>query len=1430
MKKIYAILILCCLSAYSQTITVDDTSNTPAQLVNLLLGNSCVSVSNIAISSPQSVAYFNKNGSTFPINEGIIIRNGIATHSAGPYTGNNLSSQMNTNGDAFLQNLSNTSGQVGTITDVAFLEFEFTPLSSSFSFDFLFASNEYGQYQCDFSDVFAFVLTNLTSGVSTNLAVIPGTSTPVTVKDIRNSIYNAPGATCASANPTYFDIYNVGNPASTNNMRGQTVVMNASSAVVPNTPYRIRLVIGDLANVNYDSAVFLAAGSFVTTINLGPDQIICSGDSYLLDSGLDNSFTFQWALNGTPIAGATNATYTVTQPGTYEVTATRGTCVITDEVIFNDLQVTNPVNLQTCNTGAASYNFDLTTNNETQLGINPAIYDVVYFATLADIAANNPIVNPATYSSAGGETVYIKIRNTITGLFCDAVYPFNLNVNSSVVATDPLPLGICETESSTSYTLSALDTQVLNGQSAANYTISYYNSLAEATSGSNPITSISVPNGTSTVTVFIRMQDNTNAVCFDTAQVTITIHPRPLVSDINPDPVECSQFTVPALTNGVVYSGPNGTGTMYPAGSLITQGGTYYIFAGPDANGCTNEETFTVYFVDEFVPSLDNCGSFIVPEPPFDIGDFYTAPGGPNGTGTLIPSGTEYENTGATTIIQTIYYYAEVNGTFCRDERFDIYIHPEPIVDTRDDVTTCNSYTLTPLVNGFYNTASDGSGTTLNAGDVISVNGPNFPGTYYVVNTLAHTTSQNQPGVCLDYDPFTVNLIDTSVFTTVYACSNEGYTLPPITFGGYFTGPNGTGTPVDPSIPITTSQIVYFFANVTEAPNCLDAIIPSINIVIHPSPIIVPIDDSQPKCGEFELPQLQNGAVYYTLSGGPNVVGQQQLNAGDIIGLEVGQLNPGTYYVYNEITYNNPDGSTTLCSTEDPFTIIINPYPPADNISIPPTCDPYSLPALTNGQYYTLPGGPSGGGSVVLTSQVFTSTETFYIYNIDPLTGCEINRPLTVTYNGVNLPNYTNELHCDNENFVLPTLTHLPPTPENYTIGYFYDQAGTMPVANGTIFNTPGTTTIWVVAQNGDRIICNASDSFDVIISETPNLNVLNLTFDTDACGTYTLPNLPVVNYNIGYFSQPNGVGPITNFNIINNTGTPGNPPATPQTYTYYVYATATGNANCHDEQMFTFTVYPLLNNPIDGCTICIHPVTNQVLQSCVLDSNLNPAFYTVNWYLNGTLMGTGPTYTATQAGTYDVEYIKLTPDSGANCNFNNTTVTVIPSGPAVATYEVSNAFDLNTYITVNITGGFGQYLYQLEYPDGTLSALQSSNQFTNLATGEYYVHIIDTLGGCSPTLIGPIYIINYPNFFTPNADGYNDRWNIWDLSHQANAVISIFDRYGKLIKQISPASEGWDGKYNGKELPSSDYWFTVEYKTAKNEDALFKSHFTLKR
>lgn len=1403
-------------SLFSQTITVDNTTNSPAQLVNLLLGNSCVEVSNISVSSTQSVAYFNRNTSSFPINEGIIIRNGVAVNSQGQYSNTNLSTQINTSGDAYLQNLSNASGQTAAITDVAFLEFDFIPLSSTFSFDFLFASNEYGEYQCEFSDVFAFVLTNISTGVSTNLAVIPGTSTSVTVKDIRDAANNFPGETCASSNPSFFGIYNVDNPsASALNMRGHTVVMNAASVVVPNTLYKIRLVIGDYNDSNFDSAVFLAAGSFTTTLDMGPDQVICSGDQYLLDTGLDASYTYTWFENGNPILGETNSSYTVTSAGIYSVEATKGSCLITDTVVFSDLAVINPQNLQTCNTGAASYSFNLTLNDEVALGLNPTVYDIFYYESAADITANNHIPNGSltTYSSAGAQTILIKIVNTVTGNFCDAVYPFDLIVTNAVNATQPDDISLCEAQGGTNYTFTPLlDAAVLNGASPVNYTITYYNSIAAATSGLGAITSVSIPTGTTSVTIGIRMQDNSNPSCFDVTSMVLIINPLPIVDTIL-DPVECSQFVLPVIVNGTYYLLPGGPTTpgqvQLNAGDVIDSSGTYYIFVGPDANGCTNESSFNAYFIDEYEPILDHCGFFSIPATPYGIGGFYTALGGPSGAGTLLVEGTLFANNTSATTTMSIFYYAEVDGVFCRDEEFVIYIHPLPLIDNPADVTTCDTYILPALSDGNYFSGPNGTGTPLFTGDIISVLGPNFPGTYYVYNQVVHTNSAGVPGNCSLENDFQINLVDTTQFTAVSGCGS--YTLPSVAFGGYFTAPMGGGAQIT-DLTITASQTVYYFTNTSVLPNCTDNL--NYTITIHQRPV-VDVIPSGTFCGEFILPTLSNG-MYYTLSGGPTTFGQQLLSAGDRIDLSGTHLAPGTYYVYNGPDINN-------CDNESSFTIALNPFPPSDGVLSETKCEPYSIATPINGTIYTEFGGPSGSGIVVLPSDVFDYTQTFYLYNIDATTGCEINKPFTMTYSGNNLPDYLNVNVCEFENYQLPALTHVAPTAFNYSIGYFYDTNGANPVPSGTIFNTPNTTTtIYVYAINGDRIICTQEDSFDVIVSETPNLAALGLIFDTEECGIYVLPTLPATSYTINYYSQSGGnpANLVTNLNV-----------STPGTYTYYVYASATDNPNCNAEISFTFTVHPLLDITLPDGIICVDSQSGTVYTTYTIDSGLNPAFFTVNWYLNGVLMGTGPTYTADQAGVYDVEFIKLTPDVGSNCSYNNTTINITQSGPAVADFTVSSAFENNTFITINITGGFGDYLYQLEYPNGDLSELQSSNVFSNLATGEYYVNIFDALGDCSPTRLGPIYIINYPNYFTPNSDGINDNWNIWDLSQQPEAIISIFDRYGKLLKQISPTGSGWDGTFNGEKLPSTDYWFTVEYSSQNTQiKQLFKAHFSLKR
>lgn len=87
-----------------------------------------------------------------------------------------------------------------------------------------------------------------------------------------------------------------------------------------------------------------------------------------------------------------------------------------------------------------------------------------------------------------------------------------------------------------------------------------------------------------------------------------------------------------------------------------------------------------------------------------------------------------------------------------------------------------------------------------------------------------------------------------------------------------------------------------------------------------------------------------------------------------------------------------------------------------------------------------------------------------------------------------------------------------------------------------------------------------------------------------------------------------------------------------------------------------------------------------------------------------------------------------------------------------------------------------------------------------------------------------------FANFFTPNQDGYNDYWKInWSNPIEFSEV-SIFDRYGKLIKTITNSEDSWDGKYNLNDVFSSDYWFKLIYTDCNGSEKEYKSHFSLKR
>jgi large repetitive protein len=132
---------------------------------------------------------------------------------------------------------------------------------------------------------------------------------------------------------------------------------------------------------------------------------------------------------------------------------------------------------------------------------------------------------------------------------------------------------------------------------------------------------------------------------------------------------------------------------------------------------------------------------------------------------------------------------------------------------------------------------------------------------------------------------------------------------------------------------------------------------------------------------------------------------------------------------------------------------------------------------------------------------------------------------------------------------------------------------------------------------------------------------------------------------------------------------------------------------------------------------------------------------------------------------------------------------------------------------------GLGRYEYSINGLD-----FQDSNQFSGLEMGLQTVYVRDKNGCGSST--GEIYLLMYPKFFTPNGDGFNDTWKIKFSSLEPNLKYQIYDRYGKLLKEVLNDGLGWDGTYNGIELPANDYWFLITRPNGKQH----KGHFALKR
>jgi len=198
----------------------------------------------------------------------------------------------------------------------------------------------------------------------------------------------------------------------------------------------------------------------------------------------------------------------------------------------------------------------------------------------------------------------------------------------------------------------------------------------------------------------------------------------------------------------------------------------------------------------------------------------------------------------------------------------------------------------------------------------------------------------------------------------------------------------------------------------------------------------------------------------------------------------------------------------------------------------------------------------------------------------------------------------------------------------------------------------------------------------------------------------------------------------------------------------------------------------------------------------------------------------TTPEIEVSKTGTYQITITQETQINGIiyTCSTTNT-VTVASSEKATIDYDLLGEF--GSYQLEIIASGSGTYSYAV---DNLYGPYYPTPTFT-VKPGKHIIYVKDE-NGCGINA-REIYVIGYMKFFTPNQDGANDTWRLLGINRSNRMIkkVIIFDRFGKMLQVLSPY-DSWNGTYNGKNLPSNEYWFMVELLDGSN----FKAHFTLKR
>lgn len=548
--------------------------------------------------------------------------------------------------------------------------------------------------------------------------------------------------------------------------------------------------------------------------------------------------------------------------------------------------------------------------------------------------------------------------------------------------------------------------------------------------------------------------------------------------------------------------------------------------------------------------------------------------------------------------------------------------------------------------------------------------------------------------------------------------------------------------------------------------------------------------------------------------------------------------NPFTNTIKNRetITVRVAHADNPCCYSETSFDLIVNPLPEINTIADLVFCDndtdgitTFDISSLRtdllgnqsnldltlvheDGQQLTQPLPQTLSNKVA-------NQETITVQVTNTLTGCYAESAFKLIVSDIpNIGSLPDLIGCDDNNdgiseyFDTSQIGTLVLNGQTGMQVSYYDATGTplpRPLPNPYTNTIPNKETLTLRVSN-IQSGCYSETSLNLITSAQPQINQPATRFACDAGNGYSsfdLTNLEQevtgsqTGLKVTYTDETGAVltGPLSS--TFQNT--------TAWSQRIYIRVENATNALCFSETYLDLEVNPLPQVSIDDTfVICDSEPGLQLSRPETFDS----------WEWEdplGAIISTTAEVYLSQEGNYTLTIGEL--QNGIMCT-NTYAFTLERSAPPSITKVDFADWSDNNFIEVTATGD-GDFEYSL---DGSI--WQDSNRFNFIKGGVYEARVRDK-AGCG-FASEEVILVDYMKVFTPNEDGFNDHWQIEGVAGFPEAKIYIFDRYGKLLKELSPQETGWDGSFADRNLPADDYWFHVDL----GDGRVYKNHFTLKR